>query len=223
MSKITKLSRPKLVGSDSFSVRYHDEIDQDLNRMESEKPDGGGKQPPKKYDEVDAAKEGPSTPSLKMKMMAKGGMINKAVSMDEAEEDGAEHPEGLEETDSSQGPPEDEYMADHFAKGGMVDEEEETEQHASIAAAIMARNADKKLFADGGFVDIEENGKEQPNQYYKLYKAALKENLDSDMSDVSQPMDSNEHGDELTDEDMNSMSKIQKIMHRMSKKSPITK
>lgn len=217
----TKLSRPRIAGSGVFTVRDRDEIEQSLDRMNSEAPDGYGKQPKQAYNEDGPNRQGPSTPSLKMKMMAEGGMINKVVSMEDANEDRVEHPAGLEETDSSISPLEEEFMANHFADGGMAEDmdEEELEHHASVAAAIMAR----KKFAEGGQVDIESNGQEDYDHMDELNEAALKENYDSDMEDVSQPMDSNEHGRVLSDEDDHGKSLVQKIMARSKNRSPITR
>ena len=78
-----------------------------------------------------------------------------------------------------------------LAEGGMAEMDED--HHDSLAAAIMAK---RKMIADGGMVDIDENAEEQPNGYYHQNEdAALKENYDSDMDDVSQPQDSNLKGD----------------------------
>ncbi len=214
----TPLARPKLVGSDAFSVRYSDEIDQDLHRPMSESPDGYGKQPKKAYDEMGADRQGPSTPSLKMKMMAEGGMADD----EEMQEPRTEAATEASRLDTGYG------RVILKAEGGMIDDEElpqpeaDEEEHASIAAAIMARNARK--MAEGGYVDIEDNAQEEASDAADEYtEAAMKENYDSDLMDVSQPMDSNEHGDELSDEDDHGMTKIQKIMRRSAKRSPITK
>lgn len=214
--RITKLSRPKIANG-ILSVRDRDDVNKEEHIISSMPPDGYKNQPPKEYDEEGPDRQGPSVPSLKMKRMAEGGMINKAVSMKKAQEDEVMHPEGLESDDDQMAPSEDEYMANHFAEGGMIDDEqpepeEEDEHHDSIAAAIMSKQA---KFADGGMVDIDENGEEQPNGYYARNEAALKENYDSDMDDVSQPMDSNEHGDSREDESENKRDMISQIMSKM--------
>lgn len=221
---IVPMSRPKLRGSDTFSVRYREEIDQDNHRMQSEAPDGYGKQPKEAYNEKGANRQGPD---LHKQRFAEGGRINNVVSFEDSEEDNAEHPAGLESSDSSKRPPEDEYMADHFARGGYVDEndqpqpEAEEEHHASIAAAIMAR--DKKKFAEGGYVDIEQNAQEDDagGEMHRRNHEILKENYDSDFADLEQPWESNRHAIELSDE--NEMSKVSKILRRMSAKNPMGK
>lgn len=84
-----------------------------------------------------------------------------------------------------------------MAEGGGVDAEEAApseEYHDSLASAIMAK---RRKMAEGGSVDIEENGQEQPNGLDELNEAALKENYDSDMEDITQPMDSNEQGHDI--------------------------
>lgn len=174
---LTRLSQPKIVGSDAFSVRNRDQRDENNDQIDSFYPESAA-QPRKRYDEYGANRQGPLTPSLKMKMMAEGGSIE--------------------------------------------EEEEEIEHAASIASAIMARDK-RKMMAEGGQVDIESNGQEDSNQFHERSEAALKENLDSDLMDVSQPDDSNEHGRSLSDEDVHNMSKIERIMARMSRRSPITR
>lgn len=217
--KTTPIKHPKMVPSTGFSSRLRDQED-DL--QESAKVNNGPQiEPPKAYDEEEADKLGPEVPALHMKRMAKGGMINKAISMDEAEEDLVEHPAGLETDDDQMGPSEDEYMANHFAEGGeCIDRpdagygavickadggEIEEDHHDSIAAAIMAK---RRKMAEGGQVDIEENNMEQPNGYYnRNEEAALKENMDSDFMSEDQPMDSNEHSDDI-DSDIHDMVSV---------------
>jgi hypothetical protein len=104
-------------------------------------------------------------------------------------------------------------------------EEHEEEMHDSLAAAIMAKrrkmmsgsgspDEDRAVhMADGGMVDIESNAKEHPNRYYHQNEdVVLKENYDEDMHDVTQPMDSNEHSDDI-DEDVHDM--ISRIRAKM--------
>lgn len=114
------------------------------------------------------------------------------------------------------GDDDDEMGAQMAADGGMIDHEMEDEKHSSIAAAIMARKG-RKMMAEGGQVDIEDNAQEEPNGLQDLNEAALKENYDSDMEDVSQPEDSNEMGDEHEDESENKMDRISAMRSRMSK------
>lgn len=163
--------------------------------------------------------------ALHSKQFAKGGMINEEVSMDMAENDELEHPAGLEMDNDMMKPSDEEIMANHFAEGGEVLEDDdemqpepeaEDEDHASIAAAIMSKRA---KFAAGGMVDIDSNNEEQSNMYYKLNRAALKENFDSDMDSVSQPMDSNEHGDSIDADEHDRISIMRRKMalKRMAK------
>lgn len=174
---------------------------------------------PMKKRRVEAMGSRPDTGWGAIIVKAKGGMINKAVSMEDAEDDQVVHPDGLEETDSSMAPPEEEYMANHFAEGGDIDHEmmeqpepeADEEKHASIAAAIMAKKA--KMMADGGEVDIESNEEEQPNMYDKRNAAVLKEHYGDDLNEMSQPMDSNEHGDDIESDLHDMVSKIRSKMN----------
>lgn len=208
--RIEAKSGPSMVKSTGFTSRLRDENDI-MSSM-----------PPKKYTGMSEDK-GPAEDEYMSQKFAKGGMVNDVLSIEEADQDNVQHPDGLEETDSSMSPAKDEYMAQKFAEGGEV----EMDHEDSIAAAIMAREArqmkldsdsaidHEMMMADGGMVDIDSNGEEQPNMYYSRNKEVLKENYDSDMDDVSQPMDSNEHGHELSDEDAHDMvSKIRSMMNK---------
>lgn len=84
------------------------------------------------------------------------------------------------------------------------DEEETLDNHFdSIADAIIAKKR-RKMMAEGGEVDLEENSEESPNfEDQQSFKANGKEQYDdSQLSD--QPEDSNEHGDEM-DSDIHDM------------------
>ncbi len=91
----------------------------------------------------------------------------------------------------------------NYAEGGEVEE-----HYSSIADAILA----KKRKMQEGAVDINENAEEMPNQYDELnMEAAGKELYDDDqLSD--QPMDSNEHGDDIDSDDHDMISQIRKKM-----------
>lgn len=173
------LSEPRMVASSVIKAKPLGMLKDDERHIEDTMaPDGYGKSPKKAY-------------------MFEGGV----VSQDESEEDMVQHPAGLEEDDDQMSPAQSEYMAERFAEGGEVREmemqpepEADEEHHASVAAAIMAR---RKMYADGGMVDLDENATEEPNSFYDLNEhAALKENYDEPLHDVSQPEDSNLKGDE---------------------------
>lgn len=86
----------------------------------------------------------------------------------------------------------------HLAKGGIAD-------------LIRAKH---KMMAEGGEVDLQDNSDEHLNEEDQLsYKAARKKTYYDDSQISRQPMDSNEHGDELSDEDSHDMvSSIRKKM-----------
>lgn len=223
--KLESVKRPRMVPTNAFSTRLYDE-EADLQKS-AKVNNGPQEQPPEHDDEQRPDRQGPSVSDMAeehsnhRKPYAEGGMINNEVSMHDAEEDEVEHPAHLEEDDDQMRLPVDEYMAGHFAKGGMIDDmdvpedEYEEEHHDSIAAAIMAKKARK--MAEGGQVDLDENAEEQPNSYYHQNEvAALKENYDEDMDHMHQPTDSNEHGDVLEDEDEHDM--ISHIRSKMNMK-----
>lgn len=247
--KIERSMGPKMVPTTAFTAKLRD---QEGNLIESIKPASPKEQPAKMYDEK-AEKHTSAAPDMekphnkinKKAHLAKGGMINEAVSMHDAEEDMVEHPAHLEEDDDQMAPSEKEVMADDhmdlFAEGGMVDDEEALEHHASIVAAIMAkRKAAEELdsgsededhaemFAEGGMVDLDENAEESPNMADKYnFEALKKENYDEEdaLSHLDQPMDSNEHGDE---EEMHAENKhdshlVSAIRAKMKKRSPIVR
>lgn len=122
-------------------------------------------------------------------------------------------------------------QAEMLARGGEVEmideqpmEEEQEEHHNSIAAAIMSR---RKRMAEGGLmhegdemlkegeVDLDDNGREIPNQFYHQNEdEALEQNLDHDIMDMDQPMDSNEHGDDIDSDKHDMISQIRSKMNR---------
>jgi hypothetical protein len=201
---VTALSRPKIAGSGVFTVRDRDRI-KDEEELESSASvnDGAQEQPPKRDDEMGANRQGPESKDLKLKMMAEGGM---------ARSEDPDLAKCVKGPDKGYG-----AIIQCNAEGGMVEEEEGIEHDASIAAAIMAK---RKRMADGGMVDLDLNAMEQPNDFDELNEAALKENYDEDMHDVSQPMDSNEHGDEIDSDDHDMVSIIRR---KMKLKSPMVR
>lgn len=92
---------------------------------------------------------------------------------------------------------------------------DEDERPASIVSAIMSR----RKFADGGMVDLNENAKEDKNnEDDDSYEALRKENYseESGLNELDEPSDSNEHGDDLEDEDSHDM--VSSIRSKMKKK-----
>lgn len=89
----------------------------------------------------------------------------------------------------------------------------------SMAEEIMMKHRAKKM-ADGGMVDIQENGEEDGSSPYDDMneEAAMKELYD-DAQLSPQPEDSNEHGHDLSDEDAHDMVSMirKKLKMKMSK------
>lgn len=160
--------------------------------------------------------------SMKPKM-AEGGSINHAVSMDKAEEDMQQEPQGLQEDDDQMKPSDEEIMSNKMpmlAEGGLLDEESEIEHAASIAAAIMAK---RKRMAEGGMVDLAQNAEEEPNNEDQMsFEALKKENYsESDgLDQLDQPEDSNLHGDDIDSDKHDMVSAIRK---KMKMRSPISR
>lgn len=216
--KLEHKKGPSMAKSSVIKARPYDHVSE-LDLQDSAKPtkhegmseDKG----PSKEEALESKRAAP--------MLAKGGVINKAISMDSADQDGEEHPAGLESDNDMMG--DKDAMLDHFADGGEVPSDEAMMEHAaSIAAGIMAKRAHKKFMALGGEVDIEDNAEEMPNDMNSLNKLALKENYDEGMKSMSQPKDSNEHADSREDESENKHDKsiVSKIMKKR-KSSPISK
>ncbi len=163
-----------------------------------------------------------SMPKPKLKGLAEGGRVTPTSGPRMTESSHIHH---QPRTEASTGHLDERYgKMSKYADGGDVEDERDIEHHASIAAAMMARDEEREMMAEGGHIDITDNAEEAPSDAADEYtEAALKENYDSDMMHVDQPSDSNEHGDELHDEDEHGMTMIEKIMHRHSKRSPITR
>lgn len=109
-----------------------------------------------------------------------------------------------------------------MATGGMIDEsdydkeereldemhEREALAKGGIAAAIMHRQK-SKMMASGGLVD---DAEAPLGEFDELSEDAVGEDFDTD---VSEPMDSNEHSEKLDDEDSHDM--VSKIMKKHKK------
>lgn len=234
---LTRLSQPKIVGSDAFSVRNRDQRDENNDQIDAFYPQSKA-QPKQRYNEEGPDRQGPKVSDMELQhnnkraAYAKGGMINDLVSMDDAEEDRLEHPAGLEDTDSMMSPPEDEYMADHFADGGMIDDEMDMEHDDSIAAAIMAK---RQKYAEGGEilshdsiysddsdqVDLSRNADEDANEEDQLsFNALRKENYSETpgLNQLDQPEDSNLMGDSREDDESDPHDMVSSIRSKMNAK-----
>lgn len=154
------------------------------------------------------------------KMMAEGGGVMKSI------QDWIDQPDPDQKAGSNPRPLDQKKTQDFekgfegYAEGGMVHDEEEIEHAASIAGAIMAKRRSAKMMAEGGMVDIESNGMEEADPMDDMNEDALKENYDEELSDMDQPMDSNEHSEDI-DEDKHDM--VSAIRAKMKMRSPITK
>lgn len=144
--KTQPIKHPKMVPNSPFTTRLRDE--EDYLQESARVNDGPQEQPPKRLDEERPNRQGPDTSALHMKRMAEGGRIGMEYGPG-PEEDRVEHPPGLEEDNDQMRPPEDEYMADHFAQGGPIDRDEKW-------SAVRSAGGHGTIFikdADGGEVE----------------------------------------------------------------------
>lgn len=81
---LVPLSRPKMAGSDAFSVRDRDDVDRDLMRMSSEAPASPEKQPRDRYNEDGPNRQGPPVSDMEeehsthRRPYAKGGQVEQS-------------------------------------------------------------------------------------------------------------------------------------------------
>jgi hypothetical protein len=135
--------------------------------------------------------------------MYDGGMVD--GSAEETQEPSMPHAKA-----DNMRPSADEFMADHFAKGGvaqaimrkkkyadggMVDEDSRPD-HTQIGFDAIK----KEKYADGGMVDLDEESEEHPNHYDDLNRDAANAEQYDDEQLSKQPMDSNEKGHPEEDE-----------------------
>lgn len=126
-----------------------------------------------------------------------------------------------------------------FAEGGEVMKEYKMDREDSIADSIMAKKDRMKQILDSGSMDEDEamrfyeggqvessddlmadimsNGKEMPNAYFDRDEEILKENYDSDMDGMPQPLYSNEHGDDIISNKNDMINQIRSKMKRKGK------
>lgn len=149
----------------------------------------------------------------KKKKMARGGMVDMqpqehgAAMMEREEEKNlqASLPPASPKMQPSQAM--DEMDADRHDLRGASNE------HAdSVASAIMRR---KRMYAEGGMVDLKANAEEGANEADELnYEALGKENYSegSGLEDLTSPEDSNEHGHSIDSDDHDMVSKLRSRM-----------
>lgn len=244
------IKHPKMVPSSVINARLRDQED-DL--QSSAAPGSPDQQPARSMDEEDANKHGSdpdmAKPHTTAKAYAEGGSINGEVSFHDAEEDRDPNMSPIRESYMS--PPEDEFMAGHFAEGGGIElemmdqpeEEEHIDHDASVASAIMAK---RRKFARGGEImeeadpirshgsmdthesadqaDLSRNADEDANEEDQASWMALrKENYSESagLDALDSPMDSAQKGH--AEEDDHDRSIVGAIRRKMKSKSPISR
>jgi hypothetical protein len=112
---ITKLSQPRIVGSDAFSVRNRDMHEEEADLMDQDYPESDKAQPRQRYNEDGPNRQGPKVPDMERQHKAKKAAYEMAkedqYSEDEAEDD-------MKKVQSPLG---------RYAKGGPVMEPEDHE------------------------------------------------------------------------------------------------
>jgi hypothetical protein len=99
------------------------------------------------------------------------------------------------------------------------DEDEMVRMANGGIAELNAPEHEDDASLEEGQVDIDDNEREIPNQFYNRNEnAALKENYDEDIMDMSQPMDSNEHADSRESNRSDRHDMVSKIRSAMNKR-----
>lgn len=176
---MTRLSAPKIIGSDAFSVRNREDVDKEKDLQNSAKP-MSPKSDPKLMTPVETDEHGDDPdmpkPHTTRKAYAKGGMINEDVPFSEAEEDEVEHPAGLESDNDQIKPSDEEIMSQRFASGGSVDEEDSDmvsrpdKGWGAIIVKPGQNNQDPDMMAKGGMID---GGAEEEDMMHDSIAAAI--------------------------------------------------
>lgn len=112
--------------------------------------------------------------------------------------------------DDGMGPSEREFMSSRMARGGEVNPKLE-QSRMSPTESIMRK---RKMMAEGGYIDLNPP-RDEGTEYYdnQNSKAAMKELYTDDELD-SDPMDSNEHGDEREKDEENRLDMVEKIRRK---------
>lgn len=205
--RVMPIKHPRMVPSDAFSVRLRDEED-DL-QSSAKVNNGPQEQPPKRLDEKGANRQGPSTPSLKMKMMAEGGSIEEELDhqegdmmelLDPSADEGESMAKSLNEVKPNrQGPDVEALHMKRMADGGEVEED----HHDSIAAAIMARRNRLHAEIDSGAHDMDHAAKMAEGGEILSHDSIYSD--DSDQADLSRNAD-----EDANEEDQLSFNALRK-------------
>lgn len=234
--KTTPIKHPKMVPSTGFTAKLRDQED-DLQSSAGVN-DGGQHQPSSEYDEEGADRQGPSTPSLKMKKMAEGGVIEATTEKRPSIDDEHNDKEEIDEvsTRSTQDISHQEHPMDDLSQFDHVADDDIIEHAASLASAVMAK---RRMMAEGGEIksassvdddsntdvsDLSRNADEDANMEDQLsFNALRKENYSESegLAQLDSPSDSNEHGHDMDDD--HDMSIVDAVRRKMKTKSPITR
>lgn len=173
------IKHPKMVPSNAFSTRlynYEDEL------LQSAKPnEGPQEQPAKYYDEEGADRQGPDTPSLHMKRMARGGPIM------EPRDEGIELMERSDEADMQSRLSSSQHGEQ---PKGQYDEEGPNRQGPDVSDMEREHNNGRKPYAQGGPIDRDEkwsvvrSAGGHGNIFIKDAEGGMIENPDIDLDEM---------------------------------------
>lgn len=156
---VKTIKYPKMVPSSVMNTKL---LDQEDDFQDSMSPSEPTDQPSKIYDEEDIRQSSANpdmadTHSTKRKPYAEGGKINDYEPFSESEDDGVEHPAGLEEDNDQMRPPMSDYMygkdgAAYEAEGGMLDAEDYRlgDEDDEMEPEMMANGGDPDSRTDKG-------------------------------------------------------------------------
>lgn len=143
------------------------------------------------------------------KKMAKGGEVKENPQAPSVNEAADEEQKSIQDSIESNMKSKQRTGKPGYAEGGMVDH-----LAHSIADAIIEK---RHKMAQGGAVDLNANSEEEYRSPYDTLNADAADDEQYDLDQLSaQPEDSNQHGDELSDEDAHSM--ISKIRAKLRSK-----
>lgn len=236
---LTKLSQPKMVGSDAFSVRMRDQHEENADQMDAFAPSSDLDQPKARYNEADSSKSGPELHDMAAQHNNSKQPYNKAIEDQYAQDMAAAEMKKVQSY-AAGGMVQSGSPDMNMAEGGMIDDdmqpepEAEDEHHDSIAAAIMSK---RQKFAKGGAIngmdsiysddsnqaDLKRNAEEDANmEDQSSFDALRKENYSESagLEMLDQPEDSNRHGHEI---DSDEHDKISKMRSRMNMRRQFSK
>lgn len=194
------ISHPKMVPTNAFSTRLYNK---EGKLEDSAKPSNPKDQPEADMNEKGPNRKGPMSHDLKLKMMAKGGMLPAG-----SEDDMVEHPAGLEEDDDEMSPAESEFMAGKvpmLADGGDVDEDDSITEDPEYGEASMVHHKPEPeeggKYAEGGSIHHEMDEQPEPEEDDEHY-SSITASIMARRAKMHEAIDSGSHDEDMAEADM---------------------